>query len=84
MCFKGRSAYITELRIGIDMSRAFDTIDRAKLLVILESIDGLKEDDRRLIRVMLTNTSLQVQFNDILTKPFLSNIGYPQGDGLSP
>jgi hypothetical protein len=25
-----------------------------------------------------------VQFNDILTKPFSSNIGSPQGDGLSP
>ena len=25
-----------------------------------------------------------MQFNDILTKPFSSNIGSPQGDGLSP
>ena len=70
--------------LGIDMSRAFDTIDRAKLLLILESIKGLSEDDRKLIRIMLSNTSLQVQFNNVLTAPFSSNIGTPQGDGLSP
>ena len=66
------------------MSRAFDTIDRSKLLGMLESISGLTEDDRRLIRVMLANTSLQVGFNGFLTAPFFSNIGSPQGDGLSP
>ena len=70
--------------LGLDMSRAFDTIDRVKLLGILDGISGLTDDDRRLIRVLLANTSLQVEFNGVLTEPFASNIGSPQGDGLSP
>ena len=36
------------------------------------------------MRVLLANTKLQVQFNGIVTAPFESNIGSPQGDGLSP
>ena len=70
--------------LGLDMSRAFDTIDREKLMVILETIPGLTDDDRQLVRVLLANTSLQVAFNGILTKPIQSNIGSPQGDALSP
>ena len=66
------------------MSRAFDTINRDKLMTILESIPEITDDDRQLIRILLSNTSLQVQFNGILTAPFQSTIGSPQGDGLSP
>ena len=50
----------------------------------LETIPGLTDDDRQLVRVLLANTSLQVTFNGIMTEPFQSNIGSPQGDGLSP
>ena len=70
--------------LGLDMSRAFDTINRDKLMTILESIPEITDDDRQLIRILLSNTSLQVQFNGILTAPFQSTIGSPQGDGLSP
>ena len=70
--------------LGLDMSRAFDTIDRAKLMSILNDVPGLTDDDRRLIRVLLANTSLQVEFNGVMTNPFVSTIGSPQGDGLSP
>jgi hypothetical protein len=66
------------------MSRAFDTIDRAKLLSVLDSVDGLNDDDRRIIRILLANTSLRVCFNGIVTKSFTTNVGTPQGDGLSP
>ena len=66
------------------MSRAFDTIDRGKLMSILESVPGITDDDRRLIRVLLANTSLQVEYNGVMTDPFISTIGSPQGDGLSP
>ena len=52
--------------LGLDMSRAFDTIDRAKLLQIIEGIPGLSNDACRLIRVLLANTSLQVVFNGIM------------------
>ena len=70
--------------LGLDMSRAFDTIDRQKLLDILETIPGLSNDCKRLIRILLANTSLIVRFNGILTQSFESNIGSPQGDALSP
>ena len=53
-------------------------------MAILETIPGLTDDDRHLIRILLANTSLQVQFNGVMTAPFQSTIGSPQGDGLSP
>ena len=37
--------------LGLDMSRAFDTIDRQKLLDILETIPDLSNDCKRLIRI---------------------------------
>jgi hypothetical protein len=67
--------------LGLDMSRAFDTIDRSKLLTILECIPGMPRDAGRLIRVLLADTSLQVEFNGILTEPFTSNIGTPGPGG---
>ena len=41
------------------MSRAFDTIDRAKLIEVLHSIPNVLDDDVRLIRVLLADTVLQ-------------------------
>jgi len=38
----------------------------------------------RMIRLLLSNTSLKVRFNGIVTDAFNSNIGSPQGDALSP
>ena len=66
------------------MSRAFDTINRSKLLNILGMIQGVGGDELRLIRILLSNTSLRVRFNGIITEPFSSNVGSPQGDALSP
>ncbi len=67
--------------LGIDMSQAFDTIDRAKLLDIIRNIPNINNDDFRLIHFLLANTTLQVQFNGGLTAPFTSNIGSPQDYG---
>ena len=65
------------------MSAAFDTVDREKLLNILESI--LDEDKIRIIQFLLSNTSISIQVNGVSKPmPFISNIGVPQGDGLSP
>ncbi|GFR88115.1 hypothetical protein ElyMa_004243400 [Elysia marginata] len=44
---------------GIDMSAAFDTIDRATLLDILETI--IEEDELRLVRFLLSNTCLNIR-----------------------
>ena len=70
-------AYIT----GLDMTSAFDTIRRDDLINILETIIG--EDEVRFARLLLSNTTLDVKMNGAKTENFQSNIGSPQGDGIS-
>ena len=65
------------------MSAAFDTIDRAILLKILETT--IEEDELRLVRFLLSNTCLNITIGGTKEgKKFTSNIGTPQGDSLSP
>ena len=75
--------YKTALEIlGTDLSRAFDTISREKLLVVLAGI--LDEDELRLVRFLLADTSLQIKLQSVLGPSFPSTIGSAQGDCLSP
>ena len=68
---------------GIDMSAAFDTIDRNKLLNIIATI--VNEDELRIIRFLLSNTKIKTRINGATkTNTFISNVGTPQGDSLSP
>ena len=69
--------YIT----GIDISPAFDTIHRHKLLEELEKF--LEEDEIRMIRLLISNTTITVRTNEVMSEPFTSNLGSPQGDGLN-
>ena len=73
-----------EIKItGIDMSAAFDTIDRQILLDIIERI--VEEDELRIIRFLLSDTVINTRINGATKeRPFVSNIGTPQGDSLSP
>ena len=65
------------------MSAAFDTIDRDILLQILKNI--VEEDELRLIQFLLSNTHMNTRINNAdINAPFTSNVGTPQGDGLSP
>ena len=64
----------------IDMTSAFDTFKRAKLTEILESF--LREDEIHLIRIFLSNTTLDIKSSSIVSNPFETNIGSPQSDGL--
>ena len=65
------------------MSAAFDIIDRATLLNILETI--IEEDELKLVRFLLSNTCLNIRIGGTKEeKKFTSNIGTPQGDSLSP
>ena len=66
------------------MSRAFDTIDRAKLVRILRDEVQLEEDEMRICQSLLADTSLRIKLGEALSDPFASTIGTPQGDGLSP
>ena len=69
--------------LGIDLSQAFDTVDRPLLINVLEKI--LNNDEIMMIKKLLTNTCLKVRWNGKSTQtPFETNIGIPQGDGLSP
>ena len=68
---------------GIDMSAAIDTIDRDILLQILKNI--VEEDELRLNQCLLSNTRINTRINNAdINAPFTSNVGSPQGDGLSP
>ena len=63
------------------MSSAFDTINRTKLIEICETI--LDEDEVRLIRALLSKTSLELYCGPF-SKSIPTLIGSPQGDGLNP
>ena len=65
------------------MSSAFDTIDRKLLLNILKDI--LDEDEMRLMRFLLSDTNISIKIKGATDeRPFLANVGTPQGDSLSP
>ena len=67
--------------LGIDMSSAFDTILRLKLLEILKDI--VNNDELKIIRLLLAETSLNITC-DQKTTEVPTIIGTPQGDSLSP
>ena len=68
---------------GVDMSSAFDTVNRKQLLQITESF--LDEDSNRMIRFLLSDTKLSPLIKGATeTREFTSTVGIPQGDGLSP
>ena len=72
---------ITIYVTGIDMSSAFDTLERNKLLEIVASF--MCEDNQRILRVLLSETTVEIQIKGAETAPFKSNIGAPQGDSYS-
>ena len=50
---------------------------------ILKNI--VEEDELRLIQFLLSNTHINTRINNAyINAPFTSNVGTPQGDGLSP
>ena len=68
--------------LGIDMSRAFDTVNRTKLLEIIKSITS--ESNFRLAQKLITTTPLQARIKNELSSPFTTSMGVPQGDSFSP
>ena len=63
------------------MSSAFDTIWRSKLIEITKVF--LDKDEMRILRVLLSDTNLEIKVQGADTKPFQSNIGSSQGDAVS-
>ena len=70
-------------KIGIDMSRAFDTINREKILDVL-TLAGCDADDLRLVQILLAGTNITVCVRSSWCAWFRTTIGSPQGDSLSP
>lgn len=69
--------------MGIDMSKAFDSIYREKLMTILEEVVPDKSN-RRILRYLLSQTTLQPNLNGELGDKFKTKLGTPQGGALSP
>ena len=66
----------------LDMSKAFDTVQRNRLFQNL--IEFLNLDELHIIKIMLEDVRLQVRCGHTLGDTFITNIGVPQGDSLSP
>ena len=64
------------------MSKAFDTISRPKLIVVLTSF--LDNDYVTLVSYLLQHTALQVRLPGTDGIKFKTDRGTPQGDSLSP
>ena len=69
--------------LSVDLSKAFDSISRSKLLKILEQ-NEFDHDVIEMVKVLLHDTTLQISVNSTLGPEFQTNKGTPQGDGLSP
>ena len=67
--------------LGIELSKAFDTIDRHQLMIVLNSI--LDPDEVQLIKALLSATTLQLRLGMTCYSIFASNHGAPEGDALS-
>ena len=82
LCAKAQRHRVTVKFLGIDLSRAFDTIRRDKLLDTLQTF--VDESELRMIRFLLVDTSLQPRISTGDCLAFATTIGTPQGDSLSP
>ena len=65
----------------IDMSKAFDTVDRSKLLSILEEF--LNEDEMHLLFILTAKPKLKVKVGKEFGDLFDTTLGVMQGDCLS-
>lgn len=68
--------------MGIDLSKAFDCIDRKNLLNILE--EQLSDEAMRIIQYLLSNTCMKCKVGKTTSESFQTNQEIPQGDALSP
>ena len=66
---------------GIDMSSAFDTIDRQSLLNEMKKF--LDDDDVRMCQLLLAYNEVSLRFDNHREETFTTNKGSPQGDAIS-
>jgi len=70
--------------IALDLSKAFDSLDRGLLIQILEDNGLAGDDELRIISYLLAETTLRVKVGSSIGEQFKTTIGTPQGDALSP
>ena len=68
--------------IGIDMSKAFDTVIRSQLIHMLDEYICDK-GTMNIIQMLLKNTTLAVKIGAKTSEKFSTNMGVPQGDALA-
>ena len=68
--------------LGTDLSAAFDTVNRAKLMNVLNSF--LNADEVAMCAILLADTKLQIKIDNSLSDWFITTVGIPQGDSISP
>ena len=68
--------------VAIDMSKAFDCINRTMLLDTLRHI--IEPSEHQMITSILTDTNLTARIANTYGEKFETTIGVPQGDALSP
>ena len=73
LCAKAQRHRVTVEFLGIDLSRAFDTIRRDKLLDTLQTF--LDESELRMLRFLLADTSLQPRLSTGDCMAFATTIG---------
>ena len=66
----------------LDMSKAFDSVNRENLMSDLRNI--LESDELNIINLLINEVKLKVKNKDNIGNFFDTNIGVPQGDSLSP
>ena len=66
----------------LDMSKAFDTVDRNRLIREMGNI--LEPDELFLAAMLVSDMKLRVRCDKELSIPFHTNTGIPQGDSNSP
>jgi hypothetical protein len=66
----------------LDMSKAFDSVNREVLLDDLKDI--VNADELHILKILIKNTSLRIRNGTTLGEIFKTNVGVPQGDCLSP
>ena len=74
------SDYVIHLLL-LDMSKAFDTVDRNVLFEHLEEI--LHEDELYILHILTNNPQLQVKIGNTTGELFTTTLGIMQGDCLS-
>ena len=65
----------------LDMSKAFDTVNRKTLSVILSEI--LDQDELHILKLLTEDVKLKVEIEEELGEEITTDTGVPQGDCMS-